>query len=179
MIEVMITMVILAVGLLGLAGLQARALTAEVEAYSRAQALVLLQDMADRIAANRSNSKLGSTSAYATSTVFGTGNADTNCSTLATGTAAEVAARDLCEWDKALKGAAQQSGGVNVGGIAGARGCIALETTPIRQFVVSIAWQGRGSFGSVPTSITCASAAISGSSRRVVSIKVPLPDLDS
>jgi type IV pilus assembly protein PilV len=53
MMEVLITMFVLVIGLLGLAGLQARAHQAETESYQRVQALVLLRDMADRINANR------------------------------------------------------------------------------------------------------------------------------
>ena len=49
MIEVLITIVILAFGLLGLVGLQAKVQLAEVESYQRAQAVVLLNDMADRL----------------------------------------------------------------------------------------------------------------------------------
>ena len=57
MIEVLITFVILLVGLLGLIGLQARSQQAELESYQRGQALVLLQDMVDRMNANRTDAK--------------------------------------------------------------------------------------------------------------------------
>ena len=52
MIEVLITIVILAFGLLGLVGLQAKVQLADFESYQRAQAVVLLSDMVDRINAN-------------------------------------------------------------------------------------------------------------------------------
>ena len=55
LIEVLIAMVILAVGLLGLVGLQGRLQVLQVESYQRAQALMLLQDMSNRIALNRNN----------------------------------------------------------------------------------------------------------------------------
>jgi type IV pilus assembly protein PilV len=55
LLEVLITIVILAIGLLGLAGLQARLQSSEMEAYQRSQALILLNDMASRIATNRAN----------------------------------------------------------------------------------------------------------------------------
>ena len=45
MLEVLVSIVIVAVGLLGMAGLSARSTTAEYEAYQRAQALILLSDM--------------------------------------------------------------------------------------------------------------------------------------
>ena len=55
MLEVLITIIIVSLGLLGLAGLQARVQVAELEAYQRTQAIVLLQEMVDRINANRRN----------------------------------------------------------------------------------------------------------------------------
>ena len=55
LIEVLVTIVILAIGLLGMAGLEARLQTSEMEAYQRAQALILLNDMASRISANGAN----------------------------------------------------------------------------------------------------------------------------
>lgn len=53
LIEILVTIVILAFGLLGLAGMQARVQTNELESYQRAQALVLLNDMVERIRTNR------------------------------------------------------------------------------------------------------------------------------
>ncbi|MDP3678960.1 MAG: prepilin-type N-terminal cleavage/methylation domain-containing protein, partial [Methylotenera sp.] len=50
LLEVLVTIVILAIGLLGLAGLQAKLQSSEMESYQRAQALILLNDMASRIA---------------------------------------------------------------------------------------------------------------------------------
>jgi type IV pilus assembly protein PilV len=55
LLEVLVTLVILAIGLLGLAGLQTRLQVSEMEAYQRSQALILLNDMASRIASNRAN----------------------------------------------------------------------------------------------------------------------------
>lgn len=176
LIEVLITMVILAVGLLGLAGLQARAHTAEAEAFGRGRALVLALDFADRIATNRIEAKKGAASAYATAVVQGTGQADAVCQASPTNSV-EVATKDLCEWDLALKGSTQTAGGSKIGVLSGARGCIEHQVTPVRQFVVTVAWAGR-SIGSVPTDRPCGSAAIPVA-RRVVSVTVPLADLGS
>lgn len=132
MVEVLVAIVILAFGLLGVAGLQAQIKLAEVEAYQRAQAVVLLQDMVDRINANRRNSM-----DYVTATPAGTGNAEGNCAGL-TG-----AALDLCDWNNALLGAGETSGGASVGAMIGGRGCITntVATMP-REFVVAVVWQG-------------------------------------
>ena len=61
LLEALITIVILAFGILGLAGLQSKLQTVEVESYARSQALVLLDDMAARLSANR-----GAAAMYAT-----------------------------------------------------------------------------------------------------------------
>ena len=53
LIEVLVTFVILAVGILGLAGLQARALSYGQSALYRSQATALVDDVLDRMRANR------------------------------------------------------------------------------------------------------------------------------
>ncbi len=53
LVEVLVSVVILLVGLLGLAALMTNSQKAESESYQRAQALLLLQDMVGRINANR------------------------------------------------------------------------------------------------------------------------------
>ena len=130
MIELLITIVISAFGLLGIAGLQARMQVAEMEAAQRAQATVLLKHMTDRIASNRKNAM-----GYVTSAALGTG--VQYCAGL-TGTAL-----DLCDWNNLLAGAAETNGGVRMGGMIGARGCIVnVDAVMPRKFVVAVVWQG-------------------------------------
>lgn len=132
MLEVLIAIVILTIGLLGVAGMQAQMQNAEVEAYQRAQAIVLLQDMVDRINSNRRNA-----ASYVTVEPLGTDSV-IDCTAPAT-----VAARDQCTWDAALRGAAETAGGVQLGAMNGARGCISNPVAVMpRQVVVAVAWQG-------------------------------------
>jgi type IV pilus assembly protein PilV len=133
MIEVLITIVILTIGLLGVAGLQSRMQLAEVESYHRSHAIVLLQDIVARISANRRNAMN-----YVTGGPLGTGNAVQNCLAL---TGANL---DLCQWNNALLGASEtSSGGQQVGGMIGARGCITnVSATMPREFTVAVVWQG-------------------------------------
>ena len=133
LIEVLVSIVIVVLGLLGLAGLQSHATVAEMEAFQRAQALVILQDMIDRINANRLDK------AQTTSLPLGTGDTVRNCSGL-TGVAL-----DHCEWSNALLGANESLTGQRVGGMVGARGCITLVSpanTMPRVFEVAVVWQG-------------------------------------
>lgn len=143
MLEVLVTIVILAFGMLGLAGLQSKIFVAEMESYQRAQAVLLLNDMVDRINANRS---AAATYVLAAGTTLGTGDTQpADCSAAAAGLA-----RDKCEWSNALKGAAETSGGTKVGGVIGALGCVTLlqaenptlgVCTP-GIYQVTVAWQG-------------------------------------
>ncbi len=141
MIEVLITIVILAFGLLGLAGLQSKIHVALVESYQRAQAVLLLTDMTERIKANRNQA-----ASYVTADVLGTDDSQPDdCNTTAIGVA-----RDHCEWSKALKGAAEVKDTANVGAMAGARGCITEVQAPNPAsgvctpgiYQVTVAWQG-------------------------------------
>lgn len=132
MLEVLIAIVILTIGLLGVAGMQAQMQNAEVEAYQRAQAIVLLQDMVDRINSNRRNA-----ANYVTVEPLGTDSV-IDCTA-----PANVAARDQCAWDAALRGAAETAGGVQLGAMNGARGCISNPVAVMpRQVVIAVAWQG-------------------------------------
>ena len=131
LIEVMVTIFILAIGLLGLAGLQTQLQSSQLEAFQRAQALILVGDMSNRIATNRGNA-----ASYVTGTTspLGTGDSQpTNC----TGVVQSV---DACQWSNALKGAAEQSGTANVGAMIGARGCV--EQVATNQYLVTLVWQG-------------------------------------
>lgn len=164
-IEILVAIIIVVVGLLGLAGLHSRVTLAEVEAFQRSQAVVLLQDMASRINANRRNAEQ-----YAAGvglTPLGTSAID------CTGkTGYDL---DLCEWNNELFGAAEVSGTNNVGAMLGARGCIEeIQSTMPRQFRVSVVWQG-----TVPTvapgATTCGQGAYTDDkTRRVVSTVVQI-----
>jgi type IV pilus assembly protein PilV len=149
MIEVLVTFLIVTLGLLGAAGMQARLQIAELESYQRAQAVILLQDMVDRINANRRN-----IANYVTADPVGTGN-----TSLACGAPATTAARDMCEWHEALLGAGETSSGDKVGAMIGARGCVDLSVATMpREAVVAVVWQGVTPTVA-PASTTCATTA--------------------
>ena len=131
MLEVLIAIFILTLGLLGAAGIQSQMQMAEVEAYQRAQAIVLLRDMVDRVNANRR-----AIASYVTSSPLGSSAED--CSALTA-----VAAKDLCEWNNSLYGSAETKGGQSLGAMNTARGCITNPVTTMpREVVVAVAWQG-------------------------------------
>ena len=153
----------MAVGLLGLARLQARTTIAQIESYQRTQALLLAQDMADRMMANKGNA-----AAYVGSD-YGSGG-DDNCP--ASGTSA--VRRDACAWDAALRGAAERSGATAVGTLRGGRGCV--EAIDMDRFEIVVAWQGLSP--TVAPASDCARDRYGADElRRAVVVPVGLADL--
>ena len=158
LIEVLVTIAILMIGLLGLAALQTNATIAEMEAYQRSQALVLVQDMADRIGANK---------LHADDYVVD----DLGLSALTCVPATVDAALDKCEWNNKLYGAAEVTGGGrNVGAMIGARGCITQPTPNV--YMITVAWQGMSRVGSSTAGATCGAGAYGTGQRRTVSVIV-------
>nr|UXE44578.1 hypothetical protein Hi04_10k_c2651_00022 [uncultured bacterium] len=175
LVEVMVTVAILAFALLGIAGLQSKIGVAEMESYQRAQALVALSQMTERLAANTANA-----AAYVTGNTIGTGDAQpANCTGIAQGPN-----RDLCEWSNTLKGTGEKSGGgASVGGMMSGRGCItqvqapnpALGVCAAGIYQVSVVWQGMA-----PTAVPALAcgAGLYGANdanRRLVSATVTIP----
>ena len=143
LIEVLVTIVIVTIGLLGLAGLQQRMQLSEMESYQRVQALVLLNDMANRIEVNR-----GRAAEYLTTAgPLGVG---MTCPT-SPATRSEI---DAAEWCQALQGAAELSStGDKAGAMVGGRGCV--EALPDNEYMITVAWQGLSPVSSPPTSVAC------------------------
>lgn len=161
LIEVLVSMLIVVVGLLGLAGMQARAQIAELESYQRAQALVLLYDMMDRINNSRTTAScyVVTTNTATGAPYFGTG--ATAIAACGASTAADraMAIASMNAWDNLLQGGSETKpvGGVTskVGAMIGARGCVSYNvnseyvnaTTSANvagtgEYTVAVSWQG-------------------------------------
>jgi type IV pilus assembly protein PilV len=150
LIEILVALLVLTLGLLGLAGMQMMAQRSEVESYQRAQAMVIMSDIVDRLNTNR---KAASCYAITTSTSAGTpfigaagaGKYDVSgfsCPALATNpTAVTRAAADMEMIEDMLLGVTEVSGGASVGAMIGARACIGFDATS-QSYTVAVAWQG-------------------------------------
>lgn len=181
LLEVLVTIVVLAFGLLGLAGLQMRSLSTNTDAYQRTQAQAILSDMAERLRANQDNTAGTIDANYLTgSSWVGTGVAPAaDCTALALGQP-----RDTCEWSKSLLGTAETSGTSSVGAMLGARGCIVQLQAPNPTknictpgiYGVTVAWQGMSPTVAPPSSGfgSCAAGQYGSNDafRRVVSARV-------
>ncbi|MGF6345977.1 type IV pilus modification PilV family protein [Variovorax sp. W2I14] len=141
LLEVLVALIVVSLGLFGLVGLQARLQASEMESYQRSQALILLNDMSNRIAINRRVA-----ASYATTDALGSGGA---CPS-ATGTRQQV---DAAEWCNALKGAAETSGGSQLGTVIGGRGCV--QDMGNNEYLVTVAWQGLIPISAPPDGVPC------------------------
>lgn len=174
LLEVLVTIVILTIGLLGLAGLQAQTLIAELESFQRSQAVLLMNDMMERISANRPEA-----SSYVTSQPLGTGNA-TTAACITTPPTSQVG-RDNCEWGNALLGASEKKSGNSVGGVVNGVGCVELVTAQNNAagictpgvYRVTVAWQG-ANLTSIP-SVICGTGLYGNERyRRAISSQVSI-----
>ncbi len=113
LIEVLVTVIVLAIGLLGLAGLQLSGLRYTHSAYQNSQATIMTNDIIDRMRANRLMAESG---AY----IIAVGSDPSAISCLGIGadcSPAAMAQADLYEWKQAIAallpagdGAVQQNG---------------------------------------------------------------------
>ena len=142
LIEVLVTFLIVAIGLLGLGALQVNTMNNSFETYQRALVASIVEDMAARIRMN------------ASAAVAGEYFVDMS-SVAASGCGGVGSQRDLCEWQAQIEGSsAKASDSVdaqgepvarNVGAPLGARGCIDRlgESNSGETWIrVSVAWVG-------------------------------------
>lgn len=184
LIEVMIAILIIAVGILGLAGLQARAMNAEFESYQRTQAILLLEDMVQRIRMGRSSK--GSFKAISDGTTGGNflGTAGAGAYALDCTAPGTRAHQDMCEWSDLLKGSSETKAGNQLGAMVGARGCIFYDATTevsgaadTGLFTVAVSWQG--TLDTVAPAVNCANGLYgTESKRRTVAMSFRFAKLD-
>lgn len=162
--EILISLLITAFGVLGYIGFQARTSVAQFEGYQRTQALMLINDMAERISLNRANAI-----AYVANDI---GVADPGACPVG----ALDAAADICQWAQLIRGAAETEDGANVGAMINARACI---TNPApNEYVISLVWQGVQPSGA-PTTACGQNQYQSEDTRRAVTTRVQIADLDA
>ena len=184
LIEVLVTVALITIGILGVFGLQSRAANIELESYQRSQALSLSREMESVLRASRAlrtnfaDPALSSTDGSVYVGVDG----NVTCST-PPANAAETA---MCAWGDALRGASL-AGTSTLGGMIGARGCVIRPATPqagaLADFYVVVVWQGIAP-SNEPPATSLASTCFSGGGqgfadglRRGLTLRVLVPQL--
>lgn len=179
MIEVLVALLVIAIGVLGAVALQSRAVQGGMETYQRTQALLLVEDMAARMR----NNKLNVSTCYA-AVGNGMGYVGVGRDDISSLTGCETQAnKDIAAWHQMLLGSAEMSDKSNtatqVGGILSARGCI--KSVGNGAYRVSVAWKALNKLGYSTARDSCAISAFTSDGgepyRRVVSVTVRVTDL--
>lgn len=124
LVEILVTVVLVSVGLLGIAALQLTTLRTNQEAYVRSQASVLSADILDRMRANAAAARLGTgTNSPYVVAYNGTGDATTR------------AGQDLADWQQIINDTLPGGATVAAGRIE--------RTAGTNIFTVTIRWQER------------------------------------
>jgi type IV pilus assembly protein PilV len=174
MIEVLVTLVIVLIGLLGTASVLVFSHQSSVEAYQRTQALILIEDMLDRISANRQVADCYAvTDAAAGAPYVGTGYSGTPACGSGTPEQQATAQRDVRQWSDLLAGAAESdSSGGSIGAMIGARGCVSFDAGT-QAYTVTVTWQGLVETAAPPDTVRCASGLYGNDAqRRAVSVSI-------
>jgi type IV pilus assembly protein PilV len=169
LIEVMIAVVVLSVGLLGVAALQLTSKKSSHQAWQRAQAVLLADSILERVRMNPSaaasyhtgigNSALGGS----TRTTPGR-----DCSTQIC-TAAQMATWDLWNWERRMDGKAiVDSANRNVSGLVDPHGCVVFTAVSSSfpntgQLRVIVSWRGTTDISDAVTSGTACGPGSAGS----------------
>ncbi len=104
LIEILVSLLILAIGMLGMAGLQTVSLRNTQSAYQRTQAAILSNDIVERVRANLQGVESGSYDNAA-------GAVTASCNSISGCTPAQMAANDVAEWKQALAAALPEGEG--------------------------------------------------------------------
>ena len=151
LVEVLVTLVITTIALLGFVGLQNRAQMAELEASNRVHANLLAQHMVGQIKANPSLANV--CASFSASSSTWTTSSTTTCPILST-------------WKSLMDGENETIGTgtslLKVGGITKGEGCITYTasstssgvTTPPK-YIVEVAWQGLNTSAAVGGANSC------------------------
>lgn len=140
LLEVLIALLVISIGLLGMASLQTKATQWQMESYQRSQALILLEDMLNRINSNQTyvGCYFTSDSSLPGTWAEGTVGYNKGCN--------GISDQDLQSWNDMLLGTGEKlagGAGASAGALINAVGCVdrpdASDTSLYR---VSIAWEG-------------------------------------
>lgn len=149
LIEVLIAVLVFALGILGMASMQVKAKRTSYDALQRSLATSLARDIVERMRSNPSATSLavfGAVDDIGGGTITKPKDCKAN-----TCTPSELASYDIWEWEQALDGAAEKSGDTNAGGLVSPKACITHNAGVI---TVAIAWRGHGGQVNPPGS-TC------------------------
>ncbi|MEQ9418110.1 MAG: type IV pilus modification protein PilV [Salinisphaeraceae bacterium] len=180
LIEILISLLVLSIGLLGLAGLQVSAQQLSMDAYEQERAGLLADYIVERIALNREARQCyGFTDPVTGGPAIGQGvEIDLTCTGFGTIATQELAEADLAAWEQMLEGATETLAGNNVGAMVNARGCIWLDADA-NTATIAVTWQGEIQADAPPASLCGANQYGDERYRRALIRTLEFADLDA
>jgi type IV pilus assembly protein PilV len=152
LLEILVAMVVISLGLLGLAGLQALSLRNNQVAHYRSIASQQAYDMGDRIRANLAGVRLGQYDTLAAGVPTDPNCFTTGCGTPASGTNTQMAQTDRFQWNT-LNGRVLPAGSGSVRCIEGpAATCAINNANTNRIYEITVSWTERTADGNITQS---------------------------
>lgn len=133
LLEVLIALLVLSVGLLGIAGLQTVSLKFNHQSYERTQATVLMSEMYEKIIANPDAARAGIFNAVGSGTTSGGYTGYGGCPTACSAT--ELATYDIYQWKLAIEDPRK---------LAQGQGAISVVPANPGVYDISISWMENG-----------------------------------
>lgn len=168
LIEVLVAVVILAIGLLGIAGLQLMSKQTTFDSSQRTTATMLANFIIERMRANTiSLTAYAGTDTTPAAAIGGgtiTSEPAPNCGSGSPCNNLELAQHDIWEWEQLIDGAVEKSGTANTGGLLQPTACITTTVSAALadrsgQYIVTIVWRGKTALANPSTTNTCGSAS--------------------
>lgn len=171
MIEVLVTIIITAIGLLGVAKMQSVALQYNHDSSQRSQAIFYIEDIISRMravgSANLSSYDTFSASGLSNNGVGGgqiTSEPTPVCDSDNPCSVTQKINHDLWEWEQIIDGRLELKSGTPVGGLLNAAGCIQVNNNSV---TITIAWDAIDNAVKTTSSISCGADS---SSRRQATV---------
>jgi type IV pilus assembly protein PilV len=154
LLEVMVAMIIILIGVVGIAKLQHVAKSSNGQALQRTEAIMLADDLIERIRSNIS----GMTGYFTGSTIkvisgIPSSTPPATCSSSSPCTAKQMADYDLWEWHRDITGAFESESGTSTGGLVNPTVCLVgpgyVSATNHQSgfYDIAIAWHGQNQIG--------------------------------
>lgn len=148
LIEVLVALAVLSIGLLGTAALQVQAKRSNLSSVERTTASMLINDLFERMRANPTMFATYRADLDATQSIGVTGHTEPTPDCLTSECSpSELAQRDVWEWEQALIGVSEQSGGENTGGLVLPMACMTGPTDGSSgMYTIAVNWRGNAEF---------------------------------
>lgn len=184
MIEVLITILIVSLGLLGIAAMFVRSQLVSDEAYQRYVALQIAHQLTEQLSTNGLEAAKLEGSPYVTGITGATIAGDPSFTREGECTGCDswqIARRDLTVFHDAIMGAQKVKSGNKISSLVDARGCVEylgpkLGDPPVvsdpSRYRISVSWRGRQASVATANATLCGNGVYAADLRRVISLEV-------